>query len=87
MRFLVSSAGQVAGLRHVVLNRMSRFYTAVVVLMDVFTHEVDTVVSSVMMLIWSIWQKRNNWIWNQQSTTVHELCSSVQVKWIECPYQ
>jgi hypothetical protein len=43
-----------AGLRHVVLNSISRFDTVVVVLMKVFMHEVDTIVSSIMMLIWSM---------------------------------
>ncbi|PNY13385.1 ribonuclease H [Trifolium pratense] len=58
-----------AGLYDVIYNRLSSFNNVAELLLNICNHEDENTAGRVAMLIWCIWQNRNDMIWNNHSNT------------------
>jgi hypothetical protein len=75
-----------SGLISTLQPRMSRFHTVGAVLVDVCPCESAAIVSTVLMMIWGIWQNRNEWIWSQKNLNASQILNFVfllQAEWKE----
>lgn len=65
-------------LRSVVVDRSLCFSSAAAVLFDVCSREEESITVHVFMLIWAIWQNRNDSVWNQHRSNAEQICNRVQ---------
>lgn len=68
-----------AGLSHIVQNRCMRFTLTGGVLMDTCARGTGEVVGRALMVIWGIWQNRNNCVWNQAMSSVSQIVAGALV--------
>ena len=73
----------IAGLDDLIRNRLHRCVTVAEVIMDICSSENPEVVQHFMMLLWGLWNNRNNMIWNQNHLSAHDICLNVNRFWQE----
>jgi hypothetical protein len=60
-------------LSHIILPRLSIFNNPRDLIFDVCRKESNSDASKVAILLWFIWQNRNNLVWNNNKSSAHQL--------------
>ncbi|GAU22732.1 hypothetical protein TSUD_138570 [Trifolium subterraneum] len=70
-----------AGLHDVIYNRLSSFNNVAELLLNICNNEDENIAGRVAMLIWCIWQNRNNTIWNNNSNSALQVGQQAFQAW------
>ncbi|PNX81079.1 hypothetical protein L195_g037094 [Trifolium pratense] len=62
-----------AGMRHIIELRLRDFNDVKSVIFDICRNESKDVEGSVAMILWSLWQNRNSWVWNGVKDSAKEV--------------
>ncbi|MCI15290.1 ribonuclease H protein, partial [Trifolium medium] len=73
----------VAGLQSVITARLQQFQDVKDVLFDICSKETKEVAGRVAMIIWLIWNNRNQWIWNHERRNATQLGVQASYMWNE----
>jgi hypothetical protein len=69
-----------AQLYYVIAARLQQFNSVKEVILDICSKETKDVARRVAVMIWIIWNNRNNWLWNQEkSGTTQMAMQAIQV--------
>jgi hypothetical protein len=77
----VSEAWNAMELSHIILPRMHMFTNPKDLIFDICMQESDITASRTATLMWFIWQNRNNLVWNDSSTSAHQLGIQAATYW------
>jgi cell division protein FtsW (lipid II flippase) len=69
----VREAWQAMGLENVIESRLHLITNATDFIFDICRHESQLVAGKVAVLLWIIWQNRNNKVWNDTCTHAQQL--------------
>ncbi|MCI07057.1 hypothetical protein A2U01_0028120 [Trifolium medium] len=72
-----------AGLEHVIANRQQLLTNAADFVFDLCSTVETNEVGRVAVLLWCIWQNRNDWIWNAHKRDATQLGQQAYVMWQE----
>ncbi|MCI26283.1 polynucleotidyl transferase ribonuclease H fold, partial [Trifolium medium] len=76
-------AWQGAGLEDVVTSRVHRYNTVKEVIMNICRFENERVAGQVAMMMWVLWNNRNNCVWNGKKEPGRDLGVKASVMWHE----
>jgi ribonuclease HI len=76
-------AWNVMGLGHVISSRLQLFDRMDKLIFDVCAHESELVAGRMAILIWTIWNNRNNLVWNEQRINARQVGFQAQHHWEE----
>ncbi|GAU14523.1 hypothetical protein TSUD_250650 [Trifolium subterraneum] len=76
-------ARQAAGLEHIILPRLQRYNNVAEVIHDICTTENDQVAGVFAMLLWVLWNNRNNSVWNDSKEPGRNLGFKARMQWEE----
>jgi hypothetical protein len=68
-----------AGLTHILQQLMQHFSSVIEVMMDICSVEEKSVAGHVAMVMWVVWNNRNNWLWNGQKRFATQLGNKQQL--------
>jgi ribonuclease HI len=72
-----------AGLDTVISTRLDQFYEAKEVIFDICSKESKEVAGRVALMIWLLWNNRNQWLWNNEKRTATQLGVQALHMWEE----
>jgi ribonuclease HI len=72
-----------AGLQAVVEPRTQNFNDAATLIHDICSHEDKDVAGRCAVMIWTLWNNRNNWLWNNQKMSASNLGMQAFQLWNE----
>ncbi|CAJ2657007.1 unnamed protein product [Trifolium pratense] len=78
-----SQARQSACLEQVILPRLQRFSSATDVIFDICSNESQETAGSFAMLVWVLWNNRNNCVWNDMNESGSCLGIKARHLWAE----
>jgi hypothetical protein len=76
-----------AGLTHVLQQRMQHFSSVIEVIMDICSVEEKSVAGHVAMVMWVVWNSRNNWLWNGQKRFATQLGEQATIMLLHTTYK
>jgi hypothetical protein len=82
----VKGAWQAMGLSHIIEPRLNLFHNPCDIIFDICRHVSDIEASKVAVILWFLWQHRNNKVWNDSETTAQQIglqASSYWLQWAE----
>ncbi|GAU30587.1 hypothetical protein TSUD_392780 [Trifolium subterraneum] len=79
----VKSSWAVAGLNTVITTRLQSCASVKEVIMDICSNESKEIAGRVAVLIWGIWNNRNQWLWNDERKDVTQLGAQAMHLWNE----
>jgi hypothetical protein len=74
-------AWHVMGLVHIFHSRLNMFDNIRDLIFDICRNEIDSDASKVAVLMWFIWQNRNNYVWNDNKSTAQQVGMQVAQFW------
>jgi ribonuclease HI len=83
----VKDAWQSMGLSHVIEPRLSMFHNTRDFIFDICRHATDIEASKVAVLVWFLWQYRNNIVWNESNATSQQIgmqACNYWLQWTDC---
>jgi ribonuclease HI len=72
-----------AGLDTVISTRLDQFYEAKEVIFDICSKESKEVAGRAALMIWLLWNNRNQWLWNNEKRTATQLGVQALHMWEE----
>ncbi|KAK2374683.1 putative mitochondrial protein [Trifolium repens] len=76
-------AWQTAGLESVIMRSIQRFNTPFDCLLDICSNTDVVTAGKVAMVVWVLWNNRNNWVWNQTKESGQQLGVTAIWMWNE----
>ncbi|CAJ2632047.1 unnamed protein product [Trifolium pratense] len=74
---------QTEGLWPQIRDRVQRMNSAIEVVLDICSREVEAVVNRFMIIVWGLWHNRNEWIWNQKQMNPDQINHWTKARWSE----
>jgi hypothetical protein len=71
----VEKHGIWGGLDHVIQPRLTHFHSIKEVIFDVCCNESNVVAGKMAMVLWSLWNNRNNLVWHDTKMTARQIGS------------
>jgi ribonuclease HI len=63
----------VAGLQNIISSRLEQFHEVKEVIFDICSKETKEVAGRVALVIWLIWNNRNQWLWNHEKRNATQI--------------